>query len=422
MQRSAAQRVTRRLLPSLAYRDYRYLWMTTLSSSGAAWGLIVARGWLVYDLSESSVWVGVTTFAAMIPLFLVPPFAGFLADKFQRRRLLGYVFVLQLAHNAVLATLAMTGVIEPWHLVVLAFFNGSARAAQMPISHSLLPNLVPKKLLLNAIALNSATMHGSRLLGAAVVAPLLIFEAAGPAFAVCSIFYMVAWFASSQIRSASTGVMERGRSAIHNFTAGVDYVFRHPFIRPFVILVFLHCSLTMSFESVLPALSDEQFNAEDGFSYLMMAVGGGALIGALGLSGLVSAHMRGRWLLVTGLLSAVSPLGLVFSTDLSTALVGAMLMGASQGAFMTLTASFFQAIVPDRIRGRAMSVYLLSIGGFMASFNLINGVMADVVGAQTMLAAGAFAFLAAMIVSITHLPLRRLFTQGEYTAVAPVAA
>ena len=128
MQRSSAQRVTRRLLPSLAYRDFRYLWMTTLSSSGAAWGLIVARGWLVYDLSESSVWVGVTTFAAMIPLFLVPPFAGFLADKFQRRRLLGYVFVLQLAHNAVLAALALTGVIEPWHLVVLAFFNGSARA------------------------------------------------------------------------------------------------------------------------------------------------------------------------------------------------------------------------------------------------------------------------------------------------------
>ena len=118
--------------------------MTTLSSSGAAWGLIVARGWLVYDLSESSVWVGVTTFAAMIPLFLVPPFAGFLADKFQRRRLLGYVFVLQLAHNAVLATLAITGFIEPWHLVVLAFFNGSARAAQMPISHACSPILFPR--------------------------------------------------------------------------------------------------------------------------------------------------------------------------------------------------------------------------------------------------------------------------------------
>ena len=360
MQRSGAQRLTRRLLPSLAYRDFRFLWMTTLSSSGAAWGLIVARGWLVYDLSESSVWVGRDDLRRDDPA----------CSSCLRSRvswptsssaggLLGYVFVLQLAHNAVLATLAMTGVIEPWHLVVLAFFNGSARAAQMPISHSLLPNLVPKKLLLNAIALNSATMHGSRLLGAAVVAPLLIFEAAGPAFAVCSIFYAVAWFASSQIRSASTGVMERGRSAIHNFTAGVDYVFRHPFIRPFVILVFLHCSLTMSFESVLPALSDEQYNTEDGFSYLMMAVGGGALIGALGLSGLVSAHMRGRWLLVTGLLSAVSPLGLVISTDLSTALVGAMLMGASQGAFMTLTASFFQAIVPDRSRGRAMSVYLL---------------------------------------------------------------
>ena len=422
MRRSAPQRVTRRLLPSLAYRDFRYLWMTTLSSSAAAWALIVARGWLVYDLSGSSVWVGVTTFAAMIPLFLVPPVAGFLADKFQRRRLLGYVFALQLAHNAILAALAMTGVIETWHLVVLAFFNGSARAAQMPISHSLLPNLIPKKLLLNAIALNSATMHGSRLLGAAVVAPLLINEAAGLAFAICSVFYVVAWFASSRIRSTSTGVMQPGLSALRNFTAGLQYVYRHPFVRPFVILIFLHCSLTMSFESVLPVLSDEQFNAKDGFSYLMMAVGGGALVGALGLSGLVSAHMRGRWLLVVGLLSAVSPLGLVFSTTLSTALVGAFFMGASQGAFMTLTASFLQAIIPDAIRGRAMSVYLLSIGGVMASFNLVNGLLADVVGAPTLLAVAALAFLAALVISITHLPLRRLFTHGEHAAAAPAPA
>ena len=422
MQETGSQRFTERFLPSLAYRDYRYLWMTTLSSSGAAWALIVARGWLVYDLSGSSVWVGVTTFAAMIPLFLVPPVAGFLADKFQRRRLLGYVFALQLAHNAVLAALAISGVIEPWHLVVLAFFNGSARAAQMPISQSLLPNLVPKKLLLNAIALNSATMHGSRLLGAGVVAPLLWYEAAGPAFAICSVFYAAAWICSSRIRSPSTGKLQPGLSAVRNFTAGLRYVFRHPFVRPFVILIFLHCSLTMSFESVLPVLSDKQFGAKDGFSYLMMAVGGGALIGSLGLSGLASAPMRGRWLLFVGLVSAVSPLGMVFSTSLAPALVGATFMGASQGAFMTLTASFLQAIIPDEIRGRAMSVYLLSIGGVMASFNLINGVLADIVGPPMLLAIAALAFFAVMLVSITHLPLRRLFTHGEVAASAPAPA
>ena len=89
---------------------------------------------------------------------------------------------------------------------------------------------------------------------------------------------------------------------------------------------------------------------------------------------------------------------------------------------MTLTASFLQAIIPDAIRGRAMSVYLLSIGGVMASFNLVNGVLADIVGAPTLLAVAALAFLAAMIVSITHLPLCRLFTHGEYTATAPAPA
>ncbi len=414
------QRFTGRFLPSLTYRDYRYLWMSTLSSSAAAWALIVARGWLVYDLSGSSVWVGVTTFAAMIPLFLVPPVAGFLADKFERRRLLGYVFASQLAHNAVLAALAMSGVIEPWHLVVLAFFNGSARAAQMPISQSLLPNLVPKKLLLNAIALNSATMHGSRLLGAGVVAPLLANDAAGPAFAICSVFYVAAWISSSRIRSDSTGQLQKGVGAVRNFTAGLQYVFRHPFVRPFVVLVFLHCSLTMSFESVLPVLSDKQFGAKDGFSYLMMAVGGGSLVGVLALSGLSSPVVRGRWFLATGLVSAVMPLGLVFSTSLATALVAAVFMGASQAAFMTLSASFIQAIIPDEIRGRAMSVYLLSIGGVMATSNLINGSLADIVGAPTMLTIAGLTFLTAMLVSNAHQPLRRLFMRGE-VAAAPAA-
>ena len=421
MQETGAQRFMEQFLPSLRFRDYRYLWMSTLSASTAAWALIVARGWLVYELSGSSAWVGVTTFAAMIPLFLVPPVAGFLADKFERRRLLGYVFALQLAHNAVLAGLALSGVIEPWHLVVLAFFNGSARAAQMPIAHSLLPNLVPRKHLLNAIALGSATIHGSRLLGAGAVALLLANDAAGPAFALCSLFYAAAWIFSSRIQSASTGKMQPGQSAVQNFTAGLRYVFGHPFVRPLVIIIFLHCSLTMSFESVLPVLADEQFGAKGGFSYLVMAVGAGALVGVLGLAGLPNASVRGRWLLVVGIVSGISPLGLVFSTSLAPALAGAAFMGASQSAFMALTASFLQAIIPDEIRGRAMSVYLLSIGGVMALFNLINGSLADIVGAPTLLTISGLTFVGAIFISIGHLPLRRLFTHGEVAAAAAPA-
>ena len=419
MQEPGTEGFVDRFLPSLRYRDYRHLWTSSLSASAAAWALIVARGWLVFELTDSSFWVGLTTFAAMIPLFLVPPVAGFLADKFQRRRLLGYVYAMQLGHNVLLAVLVIADVIEPWQLVVLAFLNGAVRAGQMPVTQALLPNLVPKKHILNAIALNSATIHGSRLIGAGFVAGLLVSDAAGTAFAICSAFYAVAWFSSSRIQSTSTGQMLSGESGLRNFTAGLRYVAGHPFIRPLIIVVFFHCSLTMSFESMLPVFSDEQLNSDGGFSYLMMAVGGGSLIGVMGLSGLVNPSARGRWLLVTGVVSGISPLGLAFSTNLAPALTGAFFMGASQAAFMALNAAFLQEIIPDAIRGRAMSVYLLSLGGVMAVFNLINGWLADDVGAPVLLTIAALSFLAILAVSLAHIPLRRLFTHGEVLAPAP---
>ena len=420
MQETAPQGFVDRFLPSLRYRDYRYLWTSSLSASAAAWALIVARGWLVYDLTDgSSTWVGLTTFAAMIPLFLVPPVSGFLADMFQRRRLLGYVYSLQLAHNVLLAALVLTDVIEPWQLVVLGFFNGSVRAAQMSVTQALLPNLVPTKHILNAVALNLATIHGSRLIGAGFVAGLLVSDAPGPAFAICSAFYAVAWLSSTRIQSTSTGEMAAGESGLRNFTAGLRYVMGHPFIRPLLIVVFFHCSLTMSFESLLPVLSEDRLNADGGFSYLMMAVGGGSLIGVMALSGLVGGAARGRWLLVTGVVSGISPLGLAFSTDLAPALAGAFFMGASQASYMALNAAFLQEIIPDAIRGRAMSVYMVSLGGVMALFNLINGYLADSVGPTLLLAIAALAFLGIVAVSFGHVPLRRLYTRGEVLAPAP---
>ena len=162
------------MLDSLKYRDYRLLWLASLSAGGAAWALIVARGWLVYTLSGSSVWVGLVTFTAMAPMFLAPPIAGYMADKFNRRNLIAILFTVQFTHNAVLVVLSVTDVIVVWHIVVLSFINGFARASQMPAGQALLPNLVPKDNLLNAISLNAATTQGSRLVGPALVSPLML--------------------------------------------------------------------------------------------------------------------------------------------------------------------------------------------------------------------------------------------------------
>ena len=165
--------VASRFLAALAYGDYQTLWTANFFAGAAAWALIVARGWVVYELSDSSSWVAVVTFAAMIPRVLVSPFTGYLSDRFDRRRVLTVMFAVNLTHNLVLGFLMWSGNAEIWHLVVLSVVNGSARAAQMPAGQALIPNLVPRELLLNAISLNQATMHGSRLLGPLAIAPLL---------------------------------------------------------------------------------------------------------------------------------------------------------------------------------------------------------------------------------------------------------
>jgi len=129
---------------SLRYPDFQKIWLAGLFAGSSHWALIVIRGWVVYEISESSMLVGLVTFSAMIPMILVTPIIGYLADKFQRRKIMQSMFLINFIHNLGLGMLYFLDLIEPWHLIVLAFVQGSARAARMPSGQSLVPNIVPK--------------------------------------------------------------------------------------------------------------------------------------------------------------------------------------------------------------------------------------------------------------------------------------
>jgi MFS family permease len=403
-------------LTSLQHPDYRRLWFANIYAGAAHWALIVARGWLVFELTDSSTLVGIVTFAAMIPRFFVSPFAGLLADRLDRRRLLAWTLGIDAAHNLLLATLAISGFIEIWHLMVLSLINGSARATAMPASGSLLPNLVPRNHLINAIALNSATMHGTRLLGPLLIAPLLATMGAEEAFVLSAVLYLLGLFQVSLIRTPSTGIVQSEKSVLQNLLAGLHYVYHHKLLLPLIMLIVAHCSLTMSFESLLPVLAKEKLGAEGaGFSYMMMAVGAGALVAVMGLTKVQSDTVRGRLLLVAGIVSGVAPITLAFSPNLSLALIASAGMGASQGSFMTLFTTIVQSTVPDEIRGRVTSISNLHIGGLMAAFNLVNGYLADAVGAPTVLVVTGMAFLMALPLSCFSLHVRRLYAIGSQT-------
>ena len=424
-----------RFLTALQHRDYRVLWISNLSANSAAWALIVARGWLVWDMSDSSLYVGLVTFLAMVPRVLIPPFSGYLADRFDRKKVMSSMFSLNLINSLILAGLVFTGDIQMWHLMILALIDGSVRSAQMPVGQALVPNLIPKEKLLNAIALGQATMHGARFFGPLTILPILSIAGLEWAFLLCSGFYSVSLLQTLRIKTVSKGDMDTQKGFITNFSEGIPYVYKHTKLRLIVFMAFLHCGFTMSFESVLPVLSVDRFGATEGndFSILMMCVGAGSLISVFFLSGVVKESTKGRLFLNFGIISGLAPILLALSSTMPMAIFAAVLMGASQAGYMTLTHTMIQAITEDGVRGRVGAVYSIHIGGIMASMNLANGALADLsilefklwgglktfLSVDTMLSIGGLLFIVAVGLSWLIYTLRSIYQTGLPTADNP---
>lgn len=410
---SLTSRLAGRYLAAFQHRDFRWVWVSSLSGSSAYWALIVARGVLTLELSGSSGMVGLVTFAAMAPRFVVPPVAGYLADRFNRRDVLAAAFTLNIGHNVVLTTLALTGVVDVWHLVVLSVFNGSIRTFQMTASQTLVPNLVPRRHLLNAVALNAAAVQGSRLVGPGLIAPLLLLYGPGTAFLWSTGFYVVGLVLVSRVRTRSSGEVVSGVGFVGSLVQAGSYVYRHPQLRMLFLLVALHCSMTMSFESVLPVFSrDVLGSAAAGVTYLMMGVGAGGLVFVLAIAGVRSEWVRGRVLLVTGVASGASMLALAVSPNILAASFAAAAMGASQAAFMAILGATVQLLAPDAMRGRINGLNQINIGGTMALVNLSNGFLADIIGSPVVLVALGSAFMGVMVVSLLSPTLRRVYVAG----------
>ena len=421
-----------RYMASLGYSEFRKLWLATICSQASAWALIVARGALVYHLTGSEAWTGVITFAAMIPSVVVSPFAGLLADRFDRRKVLAWAYAVNLSHNLLLAILVVSGAINEWYLLLLAVLNGCARTVQMPSAQALLANTIPRRHLLNAVSLYQATQHGSRFVGPFLI--LVVLWTTGRedwVFFLCAGLYAVGLSIVLSIRLASKGVVEAGaglRVIYRNMVAGLGYMYHIPLVLSLVLLIVAHCAMTMSFESLFPGLSREKLGLEGeagilgGFSYLMVGYGIAALFTALALAGIQSERTRGKLFLWLGVLSGITPVALAMSTNLPQAMLAAAAMGFSQGGFMTLSHAMMQSLAPDAIRGRMMGVFSWHIQGFMASFNLINGTLASFTGltAPLILGGGGVAFVAVMAFSIARVPLRQLYARGVPAEANPI--
>lgn len=403
--------ITRRL-PATAYRDFRALWGGSACSSISLWTLLLGNAYIVYKISDSSFWVGVSTFASMSP-FLLAPIGGTIADRVQRRTLVKVTRLGAFATTSILFLLAATDVIEVWMVVGMALAQGLVRAVEIPSDQALLANVVPNEHLGNAVALNSMTQFGSRAVGPLLAGPLLASVGVAGAYALAAGFALLAFTFVRRVRTESQGDVVHLRQVLANLGEGVRYVRHNGPVASVFVLVVAHCALTMSFDSMLPGFAKHELHQQStGFTVMAMGVGIGALAGTF-LLAMYPGGNRGRLLLAVALASGISPMLMAASISLPTAAASAALMGLSQAMFMAVTAAVLQQVIPDGIRGRVMSFHLMSAGGVMAFANLGFGTLADWTGAPALFFLPGLTFVAIVLATSFAPHLRRLYRTGR---------
>ena len=407
---------------ALRHREFRFTWLASMASSAAMWTTTVASAWIVFERSSGSGWVGIVTFAAMIPFLFVSPIGGLLGDMFDRRRIVIISFLFNGAVTAALAAISITGALQLWHVAVLALVGGIARSIQEPALSALIPNQVPKEDLLNALILQGASRHGARFFGLIVAAPLLTFDHLGVnAVLVLSVtFQVLAAVAIAGVRTASSGETQPDHGIVRSLLDSLVFIYSHQALALFVLMVAFHCALVMSFESIMPSFSRDSLGTDDPsiFNLLMMGYGAGSLVGMAALAGVRSEKRKGQFLLYTGVASGIAPILLAVSGSIPIALIFAATMGASQATFMALTNTYVQVMAPDRLRARISSLYVLHAGGIMAFANLGYGFMADIFTAPPVLIVTGALFVVIVVSLAVGQPIMRNVYRTGQTAPA----
>ena len=413
-----------RRFPAFTSSDYRALWLASTASSVSLWAMLMARAWLALEIADTGFAVGLVTFAAMLPWALAP-IGGALADRFDRRRVLIVARVAQAVVALALAAIVLGGALTLWQLVLFAAISGLLFAMEAPAEQALLPNTVAPDSLLSAITLTSLARFGSRLVGPLVGAPMLAGVGAGWLFVGGAIFYVLSALLIARVRTRSSGGVETASTRLlpsiaANIREAVAYVGRERHVRMVIGLVMIHCLLTMSFDSLLPILAKKELGGDSGtFGALLMGVGGGALVATLALATVTNERIRGAAFLASAAGSGAAVLVLGLAPGVTMAVVGAALAGGAQATFMALSSAFVQAVVPDAMRGRVLSLYMMLAAGGMALMAMANGAVADVIDVRILLVLPSSLYLVLMLaLSLRAADLRRVYRVG---GVAPIA-
>lgn len=414
--------------------DFRRLFVNSFLTTGSRWAQVLARGWLVHDLSGGSTTaVGLVTFASFIPFVVVGPFAGAVADRFNRRHLLIGATLFGVLGAALLTLITITGVAEVWHIGVLAFATGSAQAATVPTRQALIANVVPPEQILNAVALAGISQHGSRVVGPLFGAAFLSTFGPGAVFGFSTVLLSLGLLEAVRLRyrpvpepevigasAPAPGVVATAGRLVGDLADAGRYVRSDHRLLVVIVLVGAHCSLTMAFDSMMPTLSEQVGGAETLYSAILVGLGAGAITGTLGVSQLHRERTRGYIFAAVGIGSGLAMIIMGTATTPFFIVAGAVLAGLTQASYMTMSAALIQRVVTDDYRGRVMSFYLMIAAGHMAILNLGFGRLAETIDVRILLVGPGVAWTLIFAGSIGVVgEVRSLVGRGRFTSMLP---
>ncbi|MFQ5902394.1 MAG: MFS transporter [Candidatus Binatia bacterium] len=397
------------MLGALRYRNYRFYWVGQLASVLAQNMEIIAQGWLVLQLTNSPLMLGLTGLTHAIPTIVLTLVGGVVADLTDRRRIMIFTQGSMSVLFFILATLVVTAKVSMWHVLLFAFLSGCLRAFDRPSRYALLPQMVPREEIANAVALGSSIWQICRLVGPAVAGMLIYLYGVGPTFYVSSLSCLAAvilWFLISLDRH-TFGESKRG--LIQYMLDGLNFIRGNEIFYTLIGMTFFNSVFGMSYVILMPIFARDILHVgSQGYGFLQTVTGAGALAGTLTVAYLAGSRLKGWQTIIGAVTFGTMIIGFAFSPWYPLSLGLVFFIGLANQVYMTTINTILQLKLPDQLRGRVMGIYgltwdLMPVGG------TISGTIAEYAGAPVAVAIGGF-FVATMALSVAlYLPqVRRL--------------
>jgi MFS family permease len=384
----------RSLIGVFRHRNYRLFFTGQLISLMGSWMQNTAQPWLVYSLTHSTVLLGVTSFCSMVPVFLMTPFGGMVADRVDRRKFLLFTQSAAMLQATVLAVLTLTGTVQVWEIICLALTMGLINSFDIPSRQSMTLDMVGREDLRHAISLNSMMFNLARIIGPTIAGALIAVVGEGICFALNAASFGAVLISLYMMRLAERPPRV-SQKALREIADGYRYSFKSPQIRVSLLLVAVSSMFGAAYVSMMPAVARDLLHGDStSVGTLMSAAGGGALIGAYLLS-----RISEKQLIYAPVLAGFGfGLGLILFSHSHALWLSTLLLLPTSASLMLLggtTNTIIQIVAGENYRGRVISHYTQSFMGMMPWGALMLGALASRLGVTNAITIGGTIVIAA---------------------------